>query len=157
MTTLYHQVWIDAPLATVYGALATAEGLGKWWAPHESETVDGVTVLSHSPGKEHGDVRTKVIDAASEQRIAWEIISEHPDQSPASAWTGTQIVFELAQAPSPGRWMGQPREGEPMTVLNFQHLGWDESSRFFGFCNYAWGVTLDGLKNWCESQESKGL
>ena len=27
MATLYHQVWIDAPAAKVYEALATAEGL----------------------------------------------------------------------------------------------------------------------------------
>ena len=27
MTTLYHQVWIDAPAAKVYSAIATADGL----------------------------------------------------------------------------------------------------------------------------------
>lgn len=32
MTTLYHQVWIDAPVAKVYAAIATAEGL------HETES-----------------------------------------------------------------------------------------------------------------------
>ncbi len=32
MATLYHQVWINAPVSKVYEALATADGLGKWWA-----------------------------------------------------------------------------------------------------------------------------
>jgi uncharacterized membrane protein len=32
VTTLHHQVWIDAPAAKVYGALATAEGLGQMMA-----------------------------------------------------------------------------------------------------------------------------
>jgi len=34
MATLYHQVWINAPVSKVYEALATADGLGSWWAPH---------------------------------------------------------------------------------------------------------------------------
>lgn len=152
MTTLYHQVWIDAPVAKVYEALATAEGLGRWWAPHTStETADGV-VLAHSPGAAHGDVQMKVLESTPDQRIEWEIISTHPKRSPASAWTGTHIIFEITERESPGHWMGMDKEGQNMTVLNFYHAGWDEHSEFLGFCNYAWGVTLDMLKQWCEAQ-----
>lgn len=28
-----HQVWIDAPLATVFATLATPEGVSRWWNP----------------------------------------------------------------------------------------------------------------------------
>lgn len=43
MATIHHQVWIDAPVSKVYEALATADGLGKWWGPHTSiETADGL-------------------------------------------------------------------------------------------------------------------
>lgn len=156
MATLFHQIWIDAPLSTVYGALATAEGLGKWWAPHTSREVDGAVILAHSPGREHGDVQMKVVDLVPDARVAWEIISHHPEKSPASGWTGTRIVFALVQKPSPGPWLGMQNEGMPMTVLEFRHEGWDENSPYFGFCNYAWGITLDMLKRWCESQQSRG-
>lgn len=151
MATLYHQVWINAPLSTVYDALATADGLGKWWAPHTAtETKEGL-VLAHSPGEAHGDVEMKVVDATPPKRVEWEIISSHPRESPASAWTGTRIIFEIEERPSPGHWMGMPNGGQPMAVVNFQHAGWDERSAFLPFCNYAWGVTLDMLRSWCES------
>ncbi|MDH5823935.1 hypothetical protein QFW77_13200 [Luteimonas sp. RD2P54] len=57
----------------------------------------------------------------------------------------------LGRWPSPGQWLGLEHEGKPMTVVDFQHRGWDEESPFFGFCNCAWGVVLDMLKRWCES------
>lgn len=152
MATLTHQVWIDAPARKVYEALATAEGLGRWWTPHTStETEEGV-VLAHSPGPAHGDVQMKVLDCTPDKRVQWEIISHHPEQSPASAWTGTQIIFEIEERESPGHWMGMDNEGQKMTVVTFNHQGWDENSAFWGFCNYAWGVTLDMLRQWCESQ-----
>lgn len=150
MATLYHQLWIDAPARAVYDALATADGLATWWAPHtETETDEGL-VLAHSPGEAHGDVQFRVVERIANRRIEWEVISSHPTQSPASSWTGTHIVFELSEAPSPGAWMGMP-EGKTLTVLNFQHAGWNETSPFLGFCNYAWGVTLDELRKACES------
>lgn len=57
MTTLHHQVWIDAPVAKVYSAIATAEGLGRWWAPHTSTETAAGLVLAHNPG----EVRMKVL------------------------------------------------------------------------------------------------
>jgi uncharacterized protein YndB with AHSA1/START domain len=154
MATLYHQVWIDAPASTVYDALATAEGLGKWWAPHTSTETDEGLVLSHSPGAEHGDVKMKVIDMTPDKRVAWEIISTHPQRSPASAWTGTRIVFEIAERENPGAWLGISSSSRTLSVLNFRHSGWDEESEFFGFCNFAWGHTLLMLQQWCEAPTS---
>ena len=61
MTTLYHQVWIDAPVANVYPAIATAEGLGHWWAPHTSTETAAGLVLAHNPGEAHGEVRMKAL------------------------------------------------------------------------------------------------
>lgn len=152
MVTLRHQVWIDAPAGRVYDALATAEGLGGWWAPHTSEETGDGPVLAHSPGPAHGDVRMLVVDRVPGERVEWEIVSTHPARSPASAWTGTRIAWELSERPSPGHWMGMENEGRPMTVVDFRHSGWDERSEFLGFCNYAWGVTLDMLRQWCEAR-----
>lgn len=150
MATLHHQVWINAPIATVYDALASAEGLGHWWAPHTSTQTDAGLVLAHSPGPEHGDVEMKVLDSTRGKRVEWEIISSHPKFSPASAWTGTHIIFELSQRKLPD-WMGGKTDPAPRTVLEFRHAGWNESSEFFGFCNFAWGEVLGMLKQWCEA------
>lgn len=151
MATLYHQVWIDAPASKVYQALATAEGLGKWWAPHTSTETPGGTILAHDPGERHGEVRFKVIGNLPNQRVEWEVISTHPSQSPASSWTGTRILFELSEETSPGGWLGMEDDGKVLTKLEFRHSGWDENSPFLGFCNYAWGETLGMLKKSCET------
>ena len=151
MAALHHQVWINAPVAKVYEGLATAEGLGRWWAPHTSAQTEAGLVLTHSPGPEHGDVSMKVVGLVPDARVEWEIISTHPRRSPASAWTGTHIVFELATRENPGARLGVSGGGPYMTVLEFRHSGWDEGSEYFGFCNFAWGATLMMLKQWCEA------
>ena len=151
MATMHHQVWINAPISKVYDALATAEGLGTWWAPHTSTKTEDGLVLAHNPGGEHGEVKMKVRDATRNKRIELEIVSTHPKKSPASAWTGTHIVFELSERENPGLWRGIS-DGPPwLTVLEFRHSGWDEASEFYGFCNSAWGETLLQLKQSCET------
>jgi len=80
-----------------------------------------------------------VLELARNRRVEWECISSHPRSSPASAWTGTHVIFEIA-------------EREHRTVLDFRHAGWDESNEYFGFCNYHWGVALHKLAQWCESR-----
>jgi uncharacterized protein YndB with AHSA1/START domain len=85
MATLYHQVWINASVAKVYKALATADGLGSWWTPDTSTQTDAGLVLAHSPGEQHGDVKMKVLDLVQDKCVEWEIISTHPKRSPASA------------------------------------------------------------------------
>lgn len=153
MGTIHHQVWIDAPVSKVYEAVASAEGLGRWWTPHTCEQTEDGLVLMHSPGPDHGDVKMKVLELAPNRRVEWEIVSQHPGQSPASAWTGTHIAFDIETRDNPGRWRGIESRAPRMTVLEFRHSGWNEDSDFFGFCNYAWGVTLFMLAQWCEGKK----
>lgn len=153
MSTLYHQLWIDAPPAKVYSALATAEGLGHWWAPHTSTQTESGLILAHDPGPDHGPVQMKVLDRTPDRRVEWEIISAHPPHSPASAWTGTHIVFELSDQDNPGLRLGITSNSPRMTLLDFRHSGWDEHSQYLGFCNSAWGETLVMLRQWCEAKQ----
>jgi hypothetical protein len=151
MVTLQHQVWIDAPAARVYDRLASAEGLGHWRAPHTSTETDAGPVLQHDPGPAHGPVQMKVVGRIPNKRVEWEIISTHPDSSPASAWTGTRIVFEMAERDNVATLSGFGRDGDPATVLEFRHSGWDDGSPYLGFCNFAWGQVLRRLKESCEA------
>lgn len=152
MATLHHQVWIDAPISKVYAALATAEGLGQWWTPHVSNQTGAGLVLSHNPGERHGEVKMLVVETIAEERVEWEIVSTHPADSPASAWTGTHIAFDLARRGNPKELRGIQSDSPELTVLEFRHSGWDEHSEYFGFCNFAWGETLLMLKQWCEAK-----
>ncbi len=141
MATIHHQVSIAAPVANVYKALATAGGIGTWWDKQTPTETDRGLVLEHNPGPEHGVVRLRVVELVPDKRVEWECISTHPESSPASAWTGTHFIFELAE-----------RGGA--TTLDFRQDGYDDRSVFLGSNNFAWGQVLQNLKQVVESQGS---
>jgi uncharacterized protein YndB with AHSA1/START domain len=142
VATLHHQVWINAPVAGVYERISTAEGLGRWWAPHTSTRTEAGLVLAHDPGPAHGPVQFRVLERTANRRVEWEVISTHPRSSPASAWTGTRIAFEIEERDNIASQSGFGRDSDRVAVLEFRHSGWDESSPYFGFCNFAWGQAL---------------
>jgi uncharacterized protein YndB with AHSA1/START domain len=150
MASLHHQVWIDAPIGKVYDALVSAAGLSRWWAPHTETMTSLGLVFVHDPGDQRGQVRMLVRNTTRPSRVEWEIVSVHPQQSPASAWTGTRVVFELNVRENPGRWLGFVGGSAMLTVVDFHHFGWDEGSRFLGFSNFTWAEVLSRLREWCE-------
>jgi uncharacterized protein YndB with AHSA1/START domain len=150
--TIYHQVWINAPLAKLYEALSTLEGIVRWWGPHQSTKTDTGLVLEHDPGPAHGVVRFKVLATVQDKRVEWEFISTHPKSSPASAWTGTHVMWEISERENVVALSGFGKDGDRIAILEFRHSGWDGNSEYFGFCNYHWGEALQQLKQVCEAQ-----
>jgi len=142
MATLYHQVWITTSPEALYQAISTVDGIGSWRDKPTVVHTDAGLVLEFCPGPEHGTLRMQVLEAVEGKRVEWECISTHPQSSPASAWTGTHILFEISQK-------------DAVTVLDFRHSGWDEDSEYLGFCNFGWGMALQQLKKYCESLPSK--
>ena len=117
MATLHHQLWINAPVSKIYAALATAEGLGQWWAPHTAtETPEG-QVLSHDPGPQHGKVEFVVLEDAPFSRVEWQVISSHPERSPAYGWMGTPSASR-----SPSRRTPVPGVASAILPLSWQCL-----------------------------------
>ena len=151
MATIYHQVWINAPVAKVYEAISTADGLGSWWDKPNATKTDIGPVLEFSPGAEHGMLRAKVLERVQDKRVEWEFISTHPKSSPASAWTGTHVIFEISERDNVVALSGFGQDKDRIAILDFRHSGWDENSQYFGFCNFAWGEALQKLKQVCES------
>jgi uncharacterized protein YndB with AHSA1/START domain len=150
MATIHHQIAVAVPVAKVYKAISTSEGIGTWWDKQTAtETPDGL-VLSHNPGPGHGEVQLRVVELVPNQRVEWECISMHPTTSPASAWTGTRFVFELTEGESPARRFLCPNAARATTV-DFRQSGYDETSEFAGFNNLAWGMVLQNLKQVVES------
>jgi hypothetical protein len=39
-----------------------------------------------------------------------------------------------------------------VTIVDFQHTGWPENPRWMAFCNYAWGLTLQGMAKYVTDQ-----
>ena len=139
MAAIQHQLLINAPMTRVYNAIATADGISTWWDKQTPRHTDRGLVLEHNPGAEHGVVQLRVVDLVPHKRIEWECISTHPASSPASVWTGTHFVFELAE-----------RNGA--TQVMFQQTGYDEHSKFFSANRDAWGQTLQNLKQVVEKR-----
>ena len=134
MATIHHQVTIAAPAATVYAAIATADGIGTWWDKQRAVQTDRGLVLEHDPGPEHGVVKLRVVELVPNRRVEWECVSTHRASSPASAWTGTRFVFEITA------------RGAATSVVDFRQTGYDERSPFFASNTTAWGQVLQNLK-----------
>jgi Uncharacterized conserved protein len=139
MTTIHHQLLIDAPVSRVYDVIATAEGISTWWDKQTAKKTERGLVLEHSPGREHGIVQFLVVELIPNTRVEWECISTHPASSPASAWTGTHFIFDLTE------------RGDGPTALDFRQTNYDEGSAFFENNKNAWWQVLQNLKRVVEA------
>ena len=147
MATIYHQLSINAPAGKVYQAISTADGIGTWWDKQTAKQTDCGLVLEHNPGPEHGVVKLRVVELVPHKRVEGECISTHPKSSPASAWSGTHFIFELAED-------GDAQSTPNRTTLDFRQVGYDEQSKFFEFNKGAWGQVMQDLKRVFQSQGS---
>ena len=86
-------------------------------------------------------MKLRVAELVPNKRVEWACISTHPKTSPASAWTGTHVVFELT-----------PRAES--TRLDFRQTGYDERSQFLESNTRAWGQVLQNLKKVVESRRA---
>jgi uncharacterized protein YndB with AHSA1/START domain len=143
-----HEVWLDAETEKVFDALTTAKGLDAWWGKvvHAAPRIGEVVEFDHGLG---GPLRMEITDLVPNERLAWKCVSDFSDPSnPASEWRGQTFVFELAARRDVDLLGG----AQHVTVLRFRNTGWSAASRWYGFCNTAWGQTLSGnFKNACES------
>ena len=140
MATIHHQISISAPVLRVYEAIASPDHIGTWWDKQTVTRTDRGVVMEHNPGPEHGVVQLRVAQLIPNKHVQWECISRHPKTSPASAWTGTHFIFELAEGDD-----GQT------TRVDFQQVGYDERSQYFESNKAAWLEVLKRLKQVLES------
>jgi hypothetical protein len=81
------------------------------------ETDTGL-VLEHDPGPMHGVVRLKVLELVQDNRVEWECISTHPKSTPASAWTGTHISFDISERGNVAALSGLGKDQDRITILD---------------------------------------
>jgi hypothetical protein len=132
MVAIRHEVWVQA-----------------------EPRVGSITEFDHELGE---PFRMRVIDLVPDERLVWRCVTDVADPgNPASDWLGHRLSFALGSAtdrPS-AAWMASRLFGadspDGITVLDFRHSGWTRESRWSAFCNSAWGVALNGLKQYCEA------
>jgi uncharacterized protein YndB with AHSA1/START domain len=151
MAIIRQQILIEAPVAKVYEAISTADGISSWWDKQTAIQTDRGLVLEHNPGPQHGVVKLRVTDLVPNKRVEWECISTHPKSSPASAWTGTHFIFDMTERNSVAS-SGSDLSQRGATALDFSQTGYDERSEFFETNKSAWEQVLQSLKQVLESR-----
>jgi uncharacterized protein YndB with AHSA1/START domain len=127
MFDILHRVGCEAPIARVYEALATRNGLAGWWTEKVTgdDHVGGILVFGFADPAY--DPHMKVLELVPNHRVAWECVKGPPE------WTGTRLAFEL-------------RDNEGETVVLFSQRGWKEQVEFMHACSTKWGLFLMSLK-----------
>jgi uncharacterized protein YndB with AHSA1/START domain len=140
LTDIVHRVGIKAPIADVYRALSTIDGLAGWWtrettgtsAPGESINFE----FSSPTGEQVGSMTMAVTALVPDQEVRW-----HCTAGPAE-WVGTYLEFKLTE------------DGD-YSIVNFGHKNWREAVEFTGHCSTKWAVFLLSLKAMLETGQGQ--
>jgi len=131
MVDILHSVAAKAPLDDVYAAVATSEGVARWWSVESTGKSEVGEQLAVRFGDLGGfDLNIQELDPAG--RVRW-LVTEGPEE-----WVGTEIGWQFRQ------------DGEYTTVL-FSHEGWREPVEFMHHCSTKWGTFLMSLKSYLET------
>lgn len=136
MVDIIHRIAIKAPLAEVYAALSTLEGVAGWWTREtsgESRLGGTVQVLFRSPaGDELGKMAFDVVGLTPNQEVRWRC------KSGPAEWIGTDVRFSLSQAGA-------------HTLVSFGHENWREAVEFTAHCSMKWATFLLSLRSLVET------
>ena len=131
MPDILHRVGIRAPLDDVYSALATRDGLAKWWTTDtRGESAIGSTV--HFQFGDRGFFDMEVAELVPATRVLWRVTD-----GPAE-WIGTTIRWDLKQE-------------DDFAIILFNHEGWREPVEFMHHCSTKWAIFLMSLKTLLEA------
>jgi uncharacterized protein YndB with AHSA1/START domain len=140
MVDIIHRVGIKAPLAKVYDAVATAQGVAGWWTRETTGTSKvGQSIATRfrsKEGKEIGMMEFEVITLDPNREVRWRF-----KKGPAE-WIGTDATFELSDA------------GD-QTILLFGHRNWREAFEFTSHCSMKWAMFLLSLRELVETGKGR--
>lgn len=132
MVDIVHRIAAkDASPEQTYDALATLEGLSRWWTENTTGATDVGGRISFK--FENGDFEMEVAELEKGERVLWEVVG-----GSAPEWIGTKIHWDLKT------------EGDHTVVL-FKHEGWREPVEFMHHCSTKWGSFLLSLKQYLET------
>ena len=136
MVDIIHRIGIKAPVAKVYEAVSTVEGVAGWWtrdAVGQSTQRGSIDVWFRSPtGAEIGHMTFVLQQLIPDQEVQWRITA-----GPAE-WVGTDVTFGLS------------RDGD-YTIVVFGHRNWREAVEFTAHCSMKWATFLLSLRQLVET------
>lgn len=137
---IIHRVGIKAPAAKVYAALASIEGLARWWTKDTtgSSRPSGQIAFRfrNAAGDDVGGFSMGVLELAPDQKVRWRV-----DDGPAE-WVGTEIEFLLSRE-------------DDYTIVMFGHRRWREPVAFMAHCSTKWATFLLSLRDLVETGQGR--
>ncbi len=137
---IIHRIGIKAPVAKVYAALSTVEGVAGWWTRETTgaSTPGGsVNVRFLSPkGDEVGRMEFEVVRLDPNSAVQWRF------RAGPEEWIGTDVTFDLSQ------------DGDTTVVL-FGHRHWREAVEFTAHCSMKWSTFLLSLRALVETGQGR--
>jgi uncharacterized protein YndB with AHSA1/START domain len=122
---------LGKPVAAVFDALGTTDGLAGWWSPVTGSAVTGgeLRFAHQQPG-----TLVITVEEASRHQVCWKVVSYAANPE----WDGTEIVFSLEPDPASG------------TLVRFQHRGLVPSLSCFESCRAGWDYFLNSFREYVE-------
>jgi uncharacterized protein YndB with AHSA1/START domain len=140
MVDIIHRVGVRGPVADVYRALSTIDGIAGWWTKEttgHSEPGGQIDVrFSTKDGRRKGGMQMKVMALEPNRRVHWRF-----RQGPAE-WIGTDAIFRLSE------------DGD-FTIVRFGHRNWREPVEFTEHCSTKWATFLMSLKAFVETGQGR--
>ena len=133
MPDILHEFPINAPVARVFDAVSTPQGLDRWWTKRSAGAAGIGNTWELYFGPEY-DWRAIVTRSAPPMEFELELVVAMDD------WTGTRVGFTLVP------------HGDA-TQVRFRHLGWGEASEHYRISTYCWAMYLRILKRHLEHGE----
>lgn len=123
MADIKHAIQIAATADRIYPLVATAKGLGTWWATDITEPAGAVEL-----GFFNRTTIYRLRPTIEQPPVKAEWICESGGE-----WSGTRLSFQMEAVQS-------------ATLLRFSHAGWRAESDYFTSCNTTWGELMFRLK-----------
>ena len=140
MAEIIHRIGIKAGPDKVFLALATIEGLARWWTEDTrgvSEVGKTIVFQFRDPnGEIKGEFEMKVLKQEPFKKVQWRC-----EKGP-SEWVRTEITFDL-------------RQENEFTIVLFGHRNWKETGEFMAHCSTKWAIFLMSLKELIETGRGK--
>lgn len=139
MAEILHEIEIEARPDAVFRALTTEAGLMEWWTLDVEMTAVEGSVAVFGFYDRSTVFRMRIDELVQDRLVRWTCVGD------VEEWTGTSLLFELAEDESGG------------TVVTFSHTGWKSATRFYRQCNTTWGALMYRLRDYCEGKNTGAL
>jgi uncharacterized protein YndB with AHSA1/START domain len=140
MVDIIHRIGIKAPVAQVFSAITTLEGLANWWTEDVSGDAGVGGKIEFCFLTKTGDLLGKMVmevqDLGENKDVRWRCV-EGPEE-----WVGTDITFQLS-------------EQDGQIIVLFGHRNWREAVEATYHCSMKWATFLLSLREYVETGTGK--